>query len=471
MDNKSLNNIKEITKQKIAVSNFQKEINEERKIHMKRNKRKMSIVACAAIILTSGLVFAKDITNYVKKYAFGLGDGVDKAAEHGYIEEPEQENNPVTTTIYKESKIEEYTIDVNATIESFLMDDYNLSTEFKFEFDEKINEVLDLDKLDQITLNDLIVIDEENRIIYASTSMGERKFNEFCVNKELDYTFGKTNENYMNCGLNWFPKNVIKSNNQSNLIYNIYTDTFPKSKELNFYFTEIILTEYNYENEEKIKKDVLLKGDWSINVNVPEKMYNRTSENYKVISCSNDKFEVYAAKVMDTGFEIGVIISDIEKPEYPQIIREKERELLKKYEGVENRNEYSKEWSLYLAQMPQRELWNEYQFKKSPINVTGYNSFIIDEERANKLLNNPDNYSGGFEMPEKTNGSYVLNSEGEKFVCTLSPSRKTNNRFETGNRFDFYETFSMTKYDATDKINVILEFYGEPVTIELEKIK
>ena len=27
MDNKSLNNIKEITKQKIAVSNFQKEIN------------------------------------------------------------------------------------------------------------------------------------------------------------------------------------------------------------------------------------------------------------------------------------------------------------------------------------------------------------------------------------------------------------------------------------------------------------
>ena len=83
----------------------------------------------------------------------------------------------------------------------------------------------------------IIVLDEENRIIYASTSMGERKFNEFCVNKELDYTFGETNENYMNCGLNWFPKNVVKSNNQSNLIYNIYTDTFPKSKELIFYFT------------------------------------------------------------------------------------------------------------------------------------------------------------------------------------------------------------------------------------------
>ena len=53
----------------------------------------------------------------------------------------------------------------------------------------------------------------------------------------------------------------------------------------------------------------------------------------------------------------------------------------------------------------------------------------------------------------------------------MSPSRKANANYVNGNQFDFYETFSMTKYEATDKITVVIDFYGEPVTIELEKIK
>ena len=71
---------------------------------------------------------------------------------------------------------------------------------------------------------------------------------------------------------------------------------------------------------------------------------------------------------------------------------------------------------------------------------------------------------------ENTEGSYVLNSNNEKFRCTMSPTRKQNANFIYGNKFDFYETFEMTKYDATNKISVIIEFYGNPVTIELEKI-
>ena len=31
--------------------------------------------------------------------------------------------------------------------------------------------------------------------------------------------------------------------------------------------------------------------------------------------------------------------------------------------------------------------------------------------------------------------------------------------------------FDVSKYDSTDKIKVILSYYGEPVTIELEKVK
>ena len=200
-------------------------------------------------------------------------------------------------------------------------------------------------------------------------------------------------------------------------------------------------------------------------------MYNRSEEYYKVVSCDNDKFDVYTSKVMDTGFELGILISDIEKPVYPELIREKEREVMKKHEGEINRNGYARDWSLFLAEMPQRELWNEYQIKSHPINVTGYNGMIIDEERANQLLSNPDNYDTGFKMPENSEGSYILNSNRVKFKCTLSPSRKANYNFVGTNKFDFYETFGMTKYDATDKITVVIEYFGELVKIELEKIK
>ena len=47
------------------------------------------------------------------------------------------------------------------------MDDLNISTHFTFEIDTKINETFDLDILRYIELKDLIVTDEENKILYC----------------------------------------------------------------------------------------------------------------------------------------------------------------------------------------------------------------------------------------------------------------------------------------------------------------
>ena len=68
-------------------------------------------------------------------------------------------------------------------------------------------------------------------------------------------------------------------------------------------------------------------------------MYNRTSESYRVISCENDRFNVYAAKVMDTGFELGIMISDMVRPEYPEIFDEKRREIWDNYSGEVDQTE------------------------------------------------------------------------------------------------------------------------------------
>ena len=52
----------------------------------------------------------------------------------------------------------------------------------------------------------------------------------------------------------------------------------------------------------------------------------------------------------------------------------------------------------------------------------------------------------------------------------MSPSRKQDGNFR-GEKYSYYETFEMTKTDATDKVKVVLYCYGEPVTIQLERIK
>lgn len=447
--------LKEQIKLKIAISEIE---DEEKEVMNKKNFRianKIAAVACFCL-LTSGIVFAKDIEKFVReRFNFGLGAGVDSAAENGYIAEPEMDK------VESEAKVEAPEVDLgtivdnintSVKIDNFLMDDYNLSVEFAFEFDKTIKEVVDLNKLDQITLNDLIVLDEEKRIIFASTSMGEEKFNEFCIEHNLDFKFGECNENYMNNGLNWFPQKISKGLNQCGLVYNMYAEGYPKSKKLEFYFNEITLAEQVNDNNDRAVRNITLIGDWNIHVDVPEKMYNRTSESYRVISCENDKFNVYTAKVMDTGFELGIMISDMVQPEFPTELVKKQIEISNKYKNVIEQTGASKEWEEFLKQGENKKIWNDYQTKAHPIDVMGYDVFIVGEQ-------------------QDSDGCYIINSNGEKFKSTMSPSRKANANYVKGNQFDFYETFGMTKYDATDKITAVIEFYGEPVKIELEKIK
>ena len=455
MDRESLERIRQMTKDKITVSNFQKDQNMSNK-NQRIGMKKISAVACICLVLTSGIVFAKDIEEFIReRFNFGLGDGIDSAAEHGYIVEPEMENIITKTeVVVSENEEETVELDINTgvKINNFLMDDYNLSAEIELNFDEEIKKHVDFDNIKNIEFSDLIVLDEEKRIIFAAPFMTNDRFNELCNKYGLNYKRGEFNENYMNNGLNSFGKFISKEANTIQWIYNMYAEGYPKSKELNFYFTEIAIYNEGYYPLEAEGNKCVLKGEWKIHLDVPEKMYNRSEEYYKVVSCDNEKFNVYTAKVMDTGFELGIMISDMVQPEFPTELVKKQKEISNKYKNVIEQTGASKEWEEFLKQGENKKIWNDYQTKAHPIDVTGYDVFIVGEQ-------------------EDSDGCYIINSNGEKFKSTMSPSRKANANYVKGNQFDFYETFGMTKYDATDKITAVIEFYGEPVKIELEKIK
>lgn len=436
---------KEIDKlrMKIAIFNAEEEIKQKSNKCIQKNteKRRMNFMrkkiiatACASFVLVSGIVVAANIEK-IKTNFRGLGDGVDTAVENGYIAESnveDMDSNVIGTN--QESKIEVNNMEASITIENFLMDDVNLSSQILFKFDDKLKDIVDLDAVCALELTDLIIRDEENRIIYGGND--EERFKKYCEENKLNYTFTDFNKNYMNCGVNCFNVSHDKENNSVTIMYNMYTDNFPKSKKLYFSFGKIEMLEVK-ENQE-VQNEIVINGNWEILVDVPEKMYNRTDEYYKVVSCDNDDFEVYSAKVADTGFELGVIISNIEEPET-------DMEKLKKW-GTVNQDYESGKIS-YDEAMELANWYKEWADLYHPISIT--NSNFKDEE---------------------INASYVKNENNKTFNCSLSASRNCKTIFLENNKYNFYETFEMTKYDSTDTIKVVLYYYGKPVTIELQKI-
>ena len=331
------------------------------------------------------------------------------------------------TTVENKNKIVN-NLSVNVKIEDFLMDDVNLSTQFNLKFDEKINDIIEYDNIRNIELADLIILDEENRIIYSGND--KTRFEDFCTEHNLNYNFGENNENYINSGLNYFPNFISEGENIVSLIYNIYADEFPKSKKLTYYFKNIVISKEN--SEEK----VYISGDWKFEFDVPEKMYTRTKEYYKVINCDNKQFKIYTANLSDTGLEIGLRIKDVEMPTRTLSIEElKQMQTLN--EDVANQKISQEEADKI------RTKYEEYVYKSNPISISPY---------------------------ENRKVSYVENSNGDIFQSTLSPTRKAHKKWVGKNEYDFYETFSMTKYNSTNKIKLVLFYYDEPVTIELEKI-
>ena len=116
MNNKQKEKILENVKLKISISNFEK----EEKIEMKRTRKsilKIVAVACCTMLSITGVVFAKDIGDFVKEF-FGANssDGVDTAVNNGYVAD--------ANTEYQNAE------GIELKIDTILMDDFNFDMNF-----------------------------------------------------------------------------------------------------------------------------------------------------------------------------------------------------------------------------------------------------------------------------------------------------------------------------------------------------
>lgn len=249
--------LKRAVKTKIAISQFKEE-----NMAMKINKKyiiKTISVACACLILTSGIVFAKDIERIVKNLFSNSTEAIEQAVENGYVQE-------VTQNFV-------YDKEIGVKVDNLVLDDMSLNVSFKF---ESIRE-----NLEYIRLNKFIIL----------TDTGEKIFD-----NDQQYVTD-INDVYTASSMTW-------SNMPQKVAENVFSDSIlftmgERSREKNELYFRIESLDIVYKDGSEEE----LEGKWDIDIKITEKMKNNQTVEYKFLG-SNEYLEDAKALLYPTGLEL-----------------------------------------------------------------------------------------------------------------------------------------------------------------------
>ncbi len=338
--------------------------------------RKIAVASVSLITITTGVVFAKDISKIVKNL-FNDNSGVSTAIENEYVyQEP--------TTFSKSDNTE-------TRITEMIMDDYTLDLNLLINFDENI----DVTGITKVKIPDMIITDDNNNILYSANSEVSK---EFCKEKGISTDY----ESIKNITTNTSSSIFIYSADKNALILtcNISASDikFPKSKNIYLAFKTIQM--------EGNDKNYNVTGNWDNTIAVPTKFLNRESSMYKVTSCNNNN--VYMDSIIAEVYETGTNF----------------------------------QMSMY---------WGDY----------GVEHAKMEEARKKSVLSS---------QLIKQEESYVENENGERFYPAQSSSSDGGYSFNTDGKLHKWETFTLTKFDATNKLKVVLTtINNDQIIINLKK--
>lgn len=359
----------------------------------KKQKKKVIMLktmaaACACILVTTSLVFAKDITKFINTF-WKENKGIDTAIENGYIHQPNRE--------YTESK------GTKIRVNEFLMDENNLCLTFSLKPKEGIN----LNKIQKIDFSDMIITDENKRILYCED---KNTFEEYSKKNELDNVWKEESETNINSGSNWFIQS--KSETEIQLVYNLYASQFPQSKKINIHMTQIIL----FLQEDKSEENITLTGDWELTIDVPKEFYQSEKIVYQVKECNDPNIKSSKITVSETNTKFEMEIE--EKAELP-------------YEMTDDEETKERKINEYIEKQNQ-ESFEDYQNRK------------------------------------KFKNEYIENEKGEKFYSTSSSME--NSGYSNNNKgIKYWQTFTLTKFQATDELILHITYQGDEIIIKAVK--
>ena len=411
----------------IAMENF-KDINRRQNKAKKILQNTLTVTLCTLSL--TGIVFAKDISTKIYDNFFLMGKGIDIATNEGYIENTNMDyelSNTSIENIETGQKIAD--VDTKIKVDEFVMDDFNLSMTFNVELSEQVRNIIKTEEIREINFPDLIISDENNIVLFCTSG---NQYDEFSKENNLEYEWEEAlnNGKVIGSGVNIVP--IVREGNQVKIVYNIYTggnSSYPKSKKLKVKMNQIKISkkERSSGNEE-----ITLTGDWDFEIDVPEKMYNRTTEIYTQKNTTNDDYKVTTAALYDTGMKISLEVQSEKPLERPT----------------------SQEWEFY------RTLDEGDEIKTSAI----CQYISIKEEQT-------EEYKKWKEQHKRlTNISvYLTNANGEKFEETQSASENGAANIDENGVLKYEAMFDLTKYNQTDSITIHIDYNGAQEEIVLGK--
>ena len=260
----------------------------ENKYSVKNKIIKIIITIIAFITTSAGVVFAKDISNFIKNIFEHetIGRGVIEMAENGYIQNVNMdfiENN-----------------EVYVKVNNILMDDYNLDIVFEVKTKENT------EKISDIEIEDLIISDENNNLIYCNYNRADL-YEQFCKEHNIEFSKMNMHNNLTNGG--YQTQIIEKTEDSIKFLYKMYSDNYPKSKELIFNFKKINMLVNNEVSKE-------LKGNWNIKIDLPEDFYTRKTLIYSVKDNSDTENKIIIEEAIGayTEMHITLLMKDAKAP-------------------------------------------------------------------------------------------------------------------------------------------------------------
>lgn len=199
-------------------------------------------------MLTTGVVFAKDIEHYFKNLFHNTNEAIDLAVENGYVQ------NEKMDYVYDK--------EVGIKVENLVLDDLNLNLAFQFETQKE--------KVKSIRFRDFVITNEQQKVIYQS---------EFKYAKTPDELPLYNSINWMNA-----PVKLTDTTFADSILFGLRpAEGFEK-----LYF-DIKSLDITYEDDAK----EVLEGIWQFEVTICEEMrksmnisYTLAEKNKYVESCT-----------------------------------------------------------------------------------------------------------------------------------------------------------------------------------------
>ncbi len=231
-----------------------------KRVKMQNTMKKFSKVAVIFItigIMTTGIVFAKDIANFIKSIFTNTTPAIETAVQNGYIQNVDMEYV--------------YSNDVGVKLESLIIDNLNLDIAFTYKYNNTT--------INSIRLEDYIIMDENEDVIYDTNYSQKDKCN--LVN------------------LITRDKETLKIDNET------YTESilfkFMKGKDV---FKEIFININKLKVTKEDNSIDYVTGNWNFKINLNEKMLE--NREYEYITLNKDIIQELHATMTATGFIIQI---------------------------------------------------------------------------------------------------------------------------------------------------------------------